>query len=308
MSRRPTLFCFLLAFVGTALFAHVPVPRELWVMRRAYPDVRFAARYDFERLDWRIDVTAPVFPDKKDTKHATFYWADGALLPESELQNRAKYWTLLYHYAEELKDPATMSEEEIERLRNFGSKDNRRNGAGTPMFFFEFLYAAKSRVVIEDHIKAIRLWGKKTKVHERILPALRRVESRVNALAKTDREVKTFLATLRSTDAYYWRRIDGTNRLSFHSLGIAVDVLPISQKGKEIYWSWTRDRFGADWMLTPLSRRWMPPASVIAIFEDEGFIWGGKWGIFDNMHFEYHPELFEIKLLQKWQVAFSDGI
>ncbi|MBQ9624309.1 MAG: M15 family metallopeptidase, partial [Treponema sp.] len=24
---------------------------------------------------------------------------------------------------------------------------------------------------------------------------------------------------------------------------------------------------------------------------EEGFIWGGYWVIFDNMHFEYHPEL-----------------
>ena len=23
----------------------------------------------------------------------------------------------------------------------------------------------------------------------------------------------------------------------------------------------------------------------------EGFIWGGYWAIWDNMHFEYHPEL-----------------
>lgn len=181
----------------------LPVPRELWVMRRAYPDVLFSATYDFLQFDWRIDVTAPVFPNQKDKKHATFYWADGALLPETELPHRKNYWTLLYHYAEELKDPATMSEEEIERMRQFGSRDNRRNGAGTPMFFFEFLYAAKSRVIIEDHIKSVLLWGKKTKVHERILPALRRVESRVNALAQTDREVAAFLVELKSADAYY---------------------------------------------------------------------------------------------------------
>ena len=46
-------------------------------------------------------------------------------------------------------------------------------------------------------------------------------------------------------------------------------------------------------MLTPLSWRWMPPQAVIDIFEEEGFIWGGKWAIWDNMHFEYHPELIE---------------
>jgi hypothetical protein len=30
---------------------------------------------------------------------------------------------------------------------------------------------------------------------------------------------------------------------------------------------------------------------VIRIFEEEGFIWGGKWAMYDTMHFEYHPEL-----------------
>ena len=44
-------------------------------------------------------------------------------------------------------------------------------------------------------------------------------------------------------------------------------------------------------MLVPLEKRWMPPAEVRKIFEEEGFIWGGYWVIFDNMHFEYHPEL-----------------
>ena len=46
-------------------------------------------------------------------------------------------------------------------------------------------------------------------------------------------------------------------------------------------------------MLVPLKSRWMPPEAVIKIFESEGFIWGGYWIIFDNMHFEYHPELTE---------------
>ena len=40
-----------------------------------------------------------------------------------------------------------------------------------------------------------------------------------------------------------------------------------------------------------------PPAAVIKAFEDEGFIWGGRWAIWDNMHFEYHPELFVARQL-----------
>ena len=46
-------------------------------------------------------------------------------------------------------------------------------------------------------------------------------------------------------------------------------------------------------MLTPLTSRWMPPYEIINIFEEEGFIWGGKWLIWDNMHFEYRPELIK---------------
>ena len=62
---------------------------------------------------------------------------------------------------------------------------------------------------------------------------------------------------------------------------------------KYIYWRWTKDIRGDKWMLTPLKSRWMPPYEIINIFEEEGFIWGGKWLIWDNMHFEYRPELIE---------------
>ena len=43
-------------------------------------------------------------------------------MSESELKNRSKYWTLLYHYAEELRDPASLTEEEIEYIQ--GSVSN----------------------------------------------------------------------------------------------------------------------------------------------------------------------------------------
>ena len=48
---------------------------------------------------------------------------------------------------------------------------------------------------------------------------------------------------------------------------------------------------GSLFFIGDVSHKEIPPQSVIDIFEDEGFIWGGKWVIWDNMHFEYHPEL-----------------
>lgn len=268
-------------------------PAELQLFRKCYPDVDFNALFDSEKQDWLVTVTAPVFAEKTgedNLKRADFWWADCRLLPESELQNKDSYWPLIYEYSK-LKDPATLTAEEIERVKNFSSAENRQNSAGTPMFFYDFLYAAKSQLIIEDHIVSTTFLGKPTKVHERIKPNLKRVESAIYNEAETDEEINSFLQSLKSADAYNWRVIQGTGRKSFHSYGIAIDLLPKRLNGRAIFWSWTRDKDPQNWMLTPLSKRWIPPQKVIDIFEEEGFIWGGNWIIFDNMHFEYHPEL-----------------
>ena len=74
-------------------------------------------------------------------------------------------------------------------------------------------------------------------------------------------------------------------------MGLAIDVLPKGWGQKNLYWAWRRDIDPDNWMNLPLERRWMPPQKVIEIFEKHGFIWGGKWIIWDNMHFEYRPEV-----------------
>ena len=114
-------------------------------------------------------------------------------------------------------------------------------------------------------------------------------------LAKKDSEVNNFVKKLSSASGYYWRTIRDSGNKSFHSLGIAVDILPVGWNQKNIYWGWRRDLDPDNWMKTPLDRRWMPPKKVVDIFEKYGFIWGGKWVIWDNMHFEYHPELISYR-------------
>ena len=264
-------------------------PAELEIFRRAYPDVFFNAIYQRDMADWKIEL---IIPEGEGSRTEVLYWSNGSMLPESELGNKEKYWTLLYNYkyGEPLEDPANFTQEQIDRMKNFGSSENRRKGAGTPMFFFDALYESHTKSSLEQHIEQITFLGRPLRVHHRLKEPLKRVEARINAASETDPTLKPFIAEINQLDAYYWRLIAGTNRKSFHSLGIAVDILPKDLRGKAIYWSWTKDK-NPDWMLTPLADRWMPPQSVIDIFEDEGFIWGGKWGIWDNMHFEYRPEL-----------------
>ena len=272
-----------LLFVISAFSIAPTLPSGIKIIQDSYPDLKIKAEYSESLSDWVLSFSNY----GKDYK---FIWSEGRILPQEELANKEKYWTLLYGYAKQLRDPATMTQEEKERLKNFSSTSNRRNGAGTPMFFFDAVYESFTQLSLEKHIKTVYFLGKKTRVHERIEAPLKRVENRITELSKTDAEVRSFVDSLKSSDAYYWRLIAGTNRKSFHSLGIAVDVLPVKITG-EIYWNWTKNSDPDGWMLTPLSKRWLPPAKVITIFEEEGFIFGGKWAIWDNMHFEYHPEL-----------------
>ena len=268
---------------------------NLTYFERAYPDLTFTRHFNIQEGEWIITVKVPDKPGDKEGPGKTFafYWANGSFLPAEEFSNKENYWSLLYSYPKELADPANYSDEQRERIKNFSSKESRKSGAGTPMFLFDAIYDSSTRHSLEQHIVRITFLGNKTNVHERMIEPLKKVEEKIFALAKTDSEVKAFLDNLKSNDGYYWRIIEGTKRKSFHSLGIALDVLPKSHGGKQIFWSWAADKYPDTWMLVPLKKRWMPPESVIKIFEDEGFIWGGKWVIYDNMHFEYHPELIQ---------------
>ena len=277
---------------------------------KAYPDITFTKRYDKQLKDWLVNISVPYTPGARGSRGRTFQfvWCNGSLLPMNEVRNAEKYWPLLYSYQRTLADPANYTEEERERIKAFSSKESRKNGAGTPMFFFDAIYDSSSRARLESHIKRVRFLGNLTNVHERMLEPLSRVEKRIKQaagetlengnLTPQAQEIKSFLSNLKSNDAYFWRIINGTNRKSFHSLGIAIDILPKKQGGKQIFWDWARDKYPNTWMLIPLKDRWMPPQSVISIFEEEGFIWGGKWIIYDNMHFEYHPELIQFNFFR----------
>ncbi len=271
---------------------HALPPLDLTMLEKCYPDLTFKKEYDSKKEDWKVEVEKPARVGSKKKKKKTFYWADAKMLPEEELNDKDSYLPILYEYGKELKMPKELTEEEIEALRDYGTTENRKNSQGTAMFFFDFLYDAYSPEVIEREIVKTTFLGCKTKLHERILAPIRRVEKKIYA-QKSNTKVKNFLDSLASTDAYFWRTIANTKRKSFHSYGIAVDCLPKRLYGKQTYWSWAKAKYGDNWMLTPMDDRWMPPKEVVEIFESEGFIWGGKWGIWDTMHFEYHPELIK---------------
>lgn len=282
-----------------AKFTEILEPKNLIYFRKGYPDVAFFCSWDSqvsENGDWKIIVCA-------DGRTGEFYWADGKFLPLESLSEKDKYYGMLYRYSFELEDPADFSEEEIERVKNFSSRENRQNGRGTPPFLYDLIYDCKTRISVESHIDSIPFLGERSNAHERLRKPLQKVEKEIyevlEAAKKDDADEKTksdaqeiqkFIDELISADSYSWRNISDSGNRSFHSLGLAVDLLPRGWGNKNLYWAWRRD-IDPEWMLLPLSQRWMPPKKVIELFEQNGFIWGGKWGIWDNMHFEYRPEV-----------------
>lgn len=259
-------------------------PELLSLFRKAYPDIQFKSEYNAFAGDWKILLSL-------EDRTAEFFWADGMFLPESEIENKNLYNSFLYEYDFALHDPADFTEEDIEKIRQFSSTENRTSVKGTPPFFYDFVYDCKTRVSLEQHIKKIPFLGKRSNAHERLREPLAKVEKEILESSKSDAEVKNFLDTLLSADSYSWRNISDSGNRSFHSLGVALDLLPRGWKQKNVYWAWRRDIDGDNWMRLPLERRWMPPQKVIEIFENNGFLWGGKWVIWDNMHFEYRPEV-----------------
>ncbi len=104
--------------------------------------------------------------------------------------------------------------------------------------------------------------------------------------AELDRhpELKPYVSNIGGT--YKWRVVKGTNRLSLHSYGIAIDI-NVAQSN---YWQWDCECKDEKRKLNYTNRI---PQLIVDIFEKYGFIWGGKWYHYDTMHFEYRPELLK---------------
>jgi hypothetical protein len=287
--------CSLILAAAAGLYGQSITPEMgITAIRQAYTNTIVDSGYDTKTADWFIRVQNTETPEESDT--ITLYWAGGRLLPASQLTNRSKYRNQFYRYPETVRDPANFTEEEIQRATSTGSTDNRKNSPITNPAFYDLVYNSATLADVRQNITNASFLGETVPVHTRITAPLSRVEERIKNLAKTNAEVQAFLDDISVAYGFSWREVRDSSSRSMHSFGIAVDILPRNYGRKIIYWNWEKNNGNSKWMLIPLKDRWMPPQAVISAFESEGFTWGGKWGVWDNMHFEYRPELI---ILQK---------
>ncbi len=106
------------------------------------------------------------------------------------------------------------------------------------------------------------------------------LEAAIRDLAKLPPAMTRYLVP--SAGTLNCRVIAGTDRMSMHAYGAAIDI----NTRFTDYWLWAKAPKAG---LIPYRNR--IPQAVVDVFERHRFIWGGKWYHYDTMHFEYRPEL-----------------
>jgi hypothetical protein len=219
-----------------------------------------------------------------------FYYASGRLMPEELLYMTADYNPqTFYNYISELP---SWSKPSAEQAARFSEMINNRtsNPPRRSQHFFDALWRAHSHEEAYQRVKSIRFLGKPVMVHYSILEDLCMVEEQIMKAAAADPQVRSWVNSINTLDGWSWRNIADTQSRSFHAYGAAIDILPKSLGGKETYWLWAASS-RPEWWNISYNERFHPPDAVIKAFELYGFIWGGKWLMFDTMHFEYRPEI-----------------
>ncbi|MCF6172828.1 MAG: M15 family metallopeptidase [Campylobacteraceae bacterium] len=143
--------------------------------------------------------------------------------------------------------------------------------------FFKILYGKNKKDVEKNLTKVIWLPKSENKIlyfnkNESAAKNLQLISNELDALPS---RYKKYITNIAGT--FNYRKIVGTNRLSVHSFGIAIDI---NTKFAN-YWKWDKNQTYKNQI----------PKRIIDIFEKHGFIWGGRWYHYDTTHFEYRPEL-----------------
>ncbi len=147
--------------------------------------------------------------------------------------------------------------------------------------FFRTMYGS-TEAAVKQRLAPVK-WIPSGKGPTMMVTTINGVNKALQAVSdELDRLPELWPYLLRPGGSFTWRPIAGTNRLSVHSFGAAVDI----NVGKSNYWRNVKQDEEA--LLDYKNRI---PSKIVEVFERHGFIWGGWWYHYDTMHFEYRPEL-----------------
>ena len=250
---------------------------------------------EFRNDDWAFQV-----------RGNWFYYAEGRLLPYKHRSRAAEYrpWGFNFNYPVELPSWESTAEQRAERTRRWEEAQNEQEQRADdrqaqrdrqlprrPNYFFEALWNITNSNEAWNQQVRMNFLGRTITIHSELAEKMSKINEIIMNESRTDATVRQWIDSLGIVQGWNWRNVAGSGNRSFHSYGVAIDLLPRNLRGQATYWLWSA-RYYPQWWNIPFSRRYHPPEVVIRAFESFGFIWGGKWTNFDTMHFEYRPEIF----------------
>lgn len=160
-------------------------------------------------------------------------------------------------------------------------------------YFFAKMYG-RDKAQVKSHLVVVywmpKFFGEKYPLHitqvNGVDKKLKQISNQLELLLEAHPDYMKYLAA--PSGAFYWRHIENSDRRSPHSFGIAIDI----NADIANYWIWDTDiKVNKLNQTDQITYKNTIPCEIVSIFENNGFIWGGKWQHYDTMHFEYRPEL-----------------
>lgn len=149
----------------------------------------------------------------------------------------------------------------------YGNPDTNFDGQPDP------IWEQNNLVSVAPTYRMVLAWDKarvvqRIRVHRHVKGSLSNILTRVRDLYGNDQEKIEADGLHLFGGAYNFRLMRGGTSLSMHSYGCAIDLDP------------TRNPLGKAWS------QGMMPMKVVAIFEEAGWVWGGRWKRPDCQHFQ----------------------
>lgn len=165
--------------------------------------------------------------------------------------------------------------EDINEVR----EENRDPGRFRAYDFLNSVYGSSEGEVRKNLSNCSTMYGnlqfnKKNSAADMLTKSL----NEAHELAKANPKIGGFVYPTCGT--FNYRVVQDTGLLSPHSFAIAIDL----NKNDNDYWKWVTKDKGS-------KRIAEYPKELVKTFENNGFVWGGKWAHFDILHFEYRPEI-----------------
>lgn len=240
-------FTLFLSFNVSSAQSDKTIPEGLQRLLKAYPD--FLESADENNLYWK-DGTVMIYDDGITDK------SHDELLNDPDLEDMLSQ---IYTAGRDWGEPPS---------------ENFEPGRIRYEPFFLKMYGNNSSEV-DQNLESITWVDGSEIVFSTVNGASEKLKLVIAELNELPSEYQKYLKNIGGT--FVWRNIAGTDRLSNHSFGTALDI---NTKYSD-YWKWNKN-------LRYTNRI---PIEIVEIFEKYGFIWGGKWYHYDTMHFEFRPEL-----------------